>query len=141
MRHRTLQEAAKFLSGVIAADFFALLWFSQAGIFPVNFYGLTFTPGIILPGAIFDVAVFLILVHYGWHVGKIPAPRERTYLTVAGIVFSLVALAHLWRLFSNAPLELGGWEIPLWLSWFGVLIAAYLAYTSFHFATRPRRRQ
>jgi len=140
MRRQTLQETAKFLAGVIAADFFALLWFSQAGFFPVDFYGLTFTPDIILPAAVFDIAVFVILVHYGWQVGTIPTLRERTYFTIAGILFSAVALAHLWRLFASAPLVLGGTEIPLWLSWFGVMITVYLAYTSFHLATRSRRR-
>lgn len=139
MRRQTLQEVAKFLAGVIAADFFALLWFSQTGYSPADFYGLTFTPQIILPAAVFDIGVFIILIHYGWNVGKIPSLRERTYFVVAGAIFTVVSLAHLWRLFTNAPLVIGGLEIPLWLSWFGVLIAVYLAYTSFHLSLRRRR--
>ena len=140
MRRHTLQEAAKFLAGVIAADFFALLWFSQAGYFPADFYGLTLTPDMVLPGLVFDVAVFIILVHYGWSIGRIPAMRERAYLILAGAVFSLVALAHLWRLFTSAPLVVDGVALPLWLSWFGVLITVYLAYTSFHIGLRLKKR-
>ncbi|MDE1925475.1 MAG: hypothetical protein KGH79_04880 [Patescibacteria group bacterium] len=139
MRRHTLQEWAKFAAGVIAADFFFLLWFSQVGAFPVDFYGMSLTADMVLPSLIFDIAVFLILVHYGWNLGKIPHLRERSYLMVAGIIFTIVALAHLWRLFSSASLVIVGWEVPLWLSWFGVMITAYLAYTSFYFAMRLRK--
>lgn len=139
MRRHTLQEWAKFLAGVIAADFFFLLWFSQVGVFPVGFYGMSLTADMVFPALIFDIAVFLILVHYGWNVGKIPSVRERVYLLTAGVIFTIVALAHLWRLFSSASLVIVGWEVPLWLSWIGVMITAYLAYTSFHFAMRLRK--
>lgn len=141
MSRHTLQEWAKFAAGVVAADFLWLLWFSQLGAFPVQFYGMSLTGDMVFPALIFDIAVFIILVHYGWSIGKIPSVRERTYLMVAGVIFTIVSLAHLWRLFSSAPLVLGSWEVPLWLSWIGVMVAVYLAYTSFHLAMRLRKNK
>jgi len=138
MTRYNLQEAAKFIAGVVAADFFWLLWFSQLGVFPVQFYGLSLTPDMVLPALVFDVAIFIILVHYGWNIGKIPAVRERGYLLIAGTIFSLVSLVHIWRLFNSVDIVIDGWEVPLWLSWFAVMITTYLAYTSFHFAMRMK---
>jgi hypothetical protein len=84
--------------------------------------------------------VFLILVHYGWNIGRIPQLRERTYVLAVGVVFTIVAVAHLYRLFTGVDLVVLGWDLPLWLSWFGVAIAAYLAYSSFHFVSRMKGR-
>jgi hypothetical protein len=58
---------------------------------------------------------------------------------VVGVIFTIVALAHLWRLFASADLMIMGWAVPLWLSWFGVAITAYMAYASFRFALRIRK--
>lgn len=139
MNKRSLQEIAKFAAGLVAADLITLVWVAQANLLPVHFMGLDFGPEMVVPGVIFDLALLLILIHYGWHVGKIPAPREHTYLLVAGAVFTVVAVAHLWRLFASADLVIVGWAVPLWLSWFGVAITAYLAYASFRFAMHTRR--
>jgi hypothetical protein len=141
MRRHTLQEWAKFVAGFIAADFFWLLWVSQTGSFPVQFYGMSLTMDMVFPALLFDAAVFLLLIHYGWNLGKIPALRERTYLMVGGVIFTIVGVTHLWRVFTNAALVIAGWEVPFWLSWMGVLVALYLAYTSFHFATRMKSKR
>lgn len=139
MKHRKLHELAKFASGLVAGDFICLWGLSSYGILPVDFLGITFTQAVVVPGLVFDGALFLALVHYGWHIGKIPHLRERTYLNIAGTVFALVAIAHLFRLFTGAPIVIGGWEAPLWLSWIGTLGTAYLSYASFHFTLRPSK--
>ena len=141
MRNHPLQEVAKLGAGLIAADFLWLVWFAQSGLRWASFFGMTVTQDILLPAMIFDIAAFLILVHYGWHIGKIPLVRERTYVVVAGAIFVIVALAHLWRIFTGSDLIIMDWEVPVWLSWFGVAVASYLAYASFHFATLMERRK
>ena len=60
-------------------------------------------------------------------------------MLVAGIIFGVVAVAHVWRLFTGADLMLGDYSVPLWLSWIGVAITAYLTYASFHLASRLRK--
>jgi len=136
MKNHSLQEVAKFAAGVVAADFLWLLWFSQQHLHSIQFFGMSVTSEMLLPNLIFDIAMFLILVHYAWHVGKIPAMRERSYIFLAGCIFSLVTVMHLWRVFSGADLMIGDWAAPIWMSWFGVAIAAYLSYMSFHLAAR-----
>ncbi|MDE2071255.1 MAG: hypothetical protein KGI70_00775 [Patescibacteria group bacterium] len=136
MRYHPLQELAKLAAGLAAADFFWFLWFSQSHLRTANFFGASVDQSIVWPAMLFDIAAFLILVHYGWHVGKLPQMRERNYILVAGAIFTVVAAAHIWRIFTGADIVIMGWVVPVWLSWFGVAIATYLAYTSFHFLSR-----
>lgn len=138
MRRQRLHELAKFGSGLVAGDFLGLLWFATQGIFPVSFLGMQFSSDMILPGLVFDAALFIILVHYGWHIGKTPFLRERTYLLIAGVVFGIVAAAHLIRVFTGIDVAIAGWSIPLWLSWIGTAASAYLSYMSVHLALRMR---
>lgn len=138
MSHKTLHEVAKFGAGLVAGDFIANAWIAYMGYYPIVFMGWTFTEDIVLPALVFDAALFLILVHYGWNIGKVPALRERTYLLIAGTVFSVVAAAHLFRVFVGADLVVMDWTIPLWLSWIGTALTAYLAYMSFRLATRMK---
>jgi hypothetical protein len=139
MNHRSLREIAKFAAGLVAADFLALIWFAQQGAFPINWMGMNMTADMLLPAFLFDIALVIILVHYGWHIGKMPRIREHSYLIVAGVIFSVVALAHLWRIFSGVDLDIAEIQIPMWLSWLGVVVTSYLAYTSFFFALRIKK--
>jgi hypothetical protein len=136
MNKRVLQEVAKFLAGVVVADLITEVWLATSGMLPVHFLGVDFGPEMILPAVIFDLAVLFVLIHWGWHIGKIPAPREHTYLVVVGSIFTVIAVAHLWRLFASGSFVIMGWMVPLWLSWFGVALTAYMAYASFRFALR-----
>lgn len=139
MRTSSVREIAKFAAGLAAADFLFVLWFSQAHLRSLEFFGMSLTQDIVWPALMFDLAVFLLFVHHGWNIGKIPQPRERTYALISGVIFGVVAVAHLWRVFSNAPIDIAGWNVPLWLSWVGVVLAAYLSYSSLHLAARLRK--
>ena len=136
MKHQTLHEIAKFASGLVLGDFFCLWWISSQGMLPLNFLGITFTEYMVLPGMIFDAALFVILVYYGWHLGHMPSIRERSFLLIAGTVFGIVALAHLIRVFFGFDLIIGTWEVPLWLSWTATVATAFLSYISFRIASR-----
>jgi hypothetical protein len=138
MHHRKLHELAKFCAGLIAGDFLGLVWIANSGMLPIDFLGGTFTVEMLLPSLVFDAALFLVLIHYGWNIGKIPSLRERTYLLIAGIIFGIVAAAHLVRIFSGADLVIVGWTVPLWLSWVGTAVTAYLCYMSLHIAIRMK---
>lgn len=48
-------------------------------------------------------------------------------LIVAGIVFSLVALAHLGRILYHALIMVAGHAIPMDVSYYGLIISALLA--------------
>lgn len=129
---------AKFGAGLVVGDFLTQWWFYQQNLLPLKFLGITFTASMIMPALLFDLALFLILVHYGWNIGKMPRPKERTYLLIVGALFTVVALVHLLRIFSGAAPAILGWSAPLWLSWLGTIITSYLAYASFHFFKQLR---
>lgn len=59
---------------------------------------------------------------------------QKTFSLVAGLVFLIVAIAHLCRLLLKWSLVLDGWTAPMWISVVGVMVAGYLAYEGL----RPR---
>lgn len=139
MKHYRLHEAAKFLAGLVLADMITEWWLWTSGLLPATFLGITITPEMVPTILTFDVALFVVLVYYGWHIGKLPAVREKSYLLIVGVVFAAVALLHLSRALFGYDLVIGEYEIPVWLSSMGTLITAYLSYMSFHLSARVRR--
>jgi hypothetical protein len=52
-------------------------------------------------------------------------------MTVTAALFLVVAVAHLMRIILGWQVEVGGWSIPFWVSWLGVLVAGALSYFGF----------
>lgn len=55
---------------------------------------------------------------------------QRTYMTVSGVIFGIIALLHGARLLQGWPAQIGSVELPLWLSILGFLVAVYLAWSA-----------
>lgn len=53
------------------------------------------------------------------------------FTITVGLIFSLIAAMHALRLLKGWPVTLGTWRAPIWISWLGLAIAAFLAYTAF----------
>lgn len=138
MKHQKLHEIAKFGAGLIAGDLCALWWMTSHKILPTNIMGIAFNQSMVIPAMIFDIALLLILIHYGWNIGKSPAVRERAYLLLAGIVFGVLAVVHLARVFFGTDFIIAGWEVPIWMSWVETVVAFYLTYMSFRLASRMK---
>lgn len=47
---------------------------------------------------------------------------------LAVILFALVAVAHALRLAFSVPVTAGGWAVPQWISLFGVIVPAGIAW-------------
>ena len=135
MKRQWLHDLAKFGAGLVVADFITLWWLSMQTRVPAIFLGLPLGPDVIGPAMTVDFFIFLILLHYGWNVGQIPHMKERMYLTFAGAIFTVVAFAHLYRVVYTGDVSIFGWDVPVFVSWIGVAVATYLAYTSFHLAS------
>jgi hypothetical protein len=58
----------------------------------------------------------------------------RAYLQISGSLFGLIAVGHLLRLLRHWPVYLGGHPVPLWASWFGLLLAGGLSVWAFRLA-------
>jgi len=61
---------------------------------------------------------------------------EKTFCIIAAVIFTLVALLHLARIWMGWPAAIGVWSVPMWLSWVGLAGAAALAYFGFRLAAR-----
>lgn len=58
---------------------------------------------------------------------------QKTFFQVTGIIFTVIAVLHLLRLVLGWEVLLGGLVVPVWVSFVGVAIAAYLAYSAYKF--------
>jgi len=58
---------------------------------------------------------------------------RKTFCMLAGIIFALVALFHLVRIFMEWPVMIGGWSVPIWVSWVALIVAGGLALFGFRF--------
>lgn len=138
MKRAWLHEAAKFCAGLVTADFFTHWWLLTSGAAPGSFLGVPMTRDMLSTGMVVDLFLLIILVHYAWHVGKLPRVKERMYFVAAGAIFTVVGVGHLLRVFTGAEVVIMGWNVPIFLSWMGILVTSYLAYASFHLASRRR---
>jgi len=53
---------------------------------------------------------------------------------VLGIL--LVCALHVLRIFLGWPAVIGGWTVPMWLSWIGLVVAGGLSYFRMNLAMR-----
>jgi hypothetical protein len=60
--------------------------------------------------------------------------NRKTYCLLAGIIFTLVALFHLIRIFEEWPVIIGDWSVPNAVSWVALVVAGGLALLGFRFA-------
>ena len=42
---------------------------------------------------------------------------QKTFTILAGVIFAAVALLHVLRILMGWPAAIGGWAVPMWLSW------------------------
>ncbi len=57
-------------------------------------------------------------------------------LYVAGTIFGLIALLHLYRLYSHFSIVIGTTEVPVWANGVGFIVAGALSYWMFHTACK-----
>jgi len=56
---------------------------------------------------------------------------HKEYCTVSGVLFSLVALAHLLRIVYGMSIQVDDYAVPMLVSWVGLLVPAGLAFWAF----------
>ena len=60
----------------------------------------------------------------------------RTYTLLTGVIFGVLALAHVARLFLDWPVQVAGWAVPTWLSWIAIIATGALSVWAFRLAGR-----
>jgi len=54
--------------------------------------------------------------------------NSKTFQLIAGVIFAIVAVMHLSRIIFGWQVVLGEWTLPVWISYFGLVVAGFLAY-------------
>ena len=54
--------------------------------------------------------------------------RSRPFTLIAALIFAIIALLHVYRLFTHFQIVLGSHEIPMTLSYVAIVVAAILAW-------------
>jgi len=62
--------------------------------------------------------------------------KQRTFTIIASVIFGVVALFHVLRIFLGWPAVVGGWTVPMWVSWIRVIVAGGLSYFGINLAIR-----
>lgn len=60
----------------------------------------------------------------------------RAYLTISGIFFALIAVAHVLRGAMQVPVQVADMQIPVWVSWPAALVTGALAVWAFRLGAR-----
>ena len=53
--------------------------------------------------------------------------NQKTFLSISGVIFGVIAVMHLARIVQGWPAQIGTFEVPTWLSWLAMAVAGYLA--------------
>ena len=56
---------------------------------------------------------------------------SKTYITVSGAVFGVVAVVQALRAVMQLPVHVGTLEVPVWASWIAAVVAGSLAVWAF----------
>jgi hypothetical protein len=48
---------------------------------------------------------------------------RKTFTLLAGVIFAIVALVHLLRIYMAWPVVIGDWTVPIWVSWIALVVA------------------
>jgi hypothetical protein len=53
---------------------------------------------------------------------------RKTYFLATALLFSIICLVQLARIVFGWEAVIGGWSVPMWVSWIAVIVTAALAY-------------
>jgi hypothetical protein len=62
--------------------------------------------------------------------------NAKSFSTLAGALFLFGALVHATRLIWAWPIVIGGWNMPIWVSWMGLFVGATLGWIGLRAGSR-----
>jgi len=63
---------------------------------------------------------------------------QKNFSLVAGMIFFLVAILHVLRVIFGWETIVGGLLVPIWISYFGFIVAGLLAYQGFKLSRKSQ---
>ena len=65
----------------------------------------------------------------------------KTFLHLVGAIFGVIGTLHVFRLLFGWQIILVEWEVPAWISIFGVIVTWFLAYNAFVLAGKIKGKK
>lgn len=62
--------------------------------------------------------------------------NQKTYFAVTTFIFLIISILHLMRILIGWEVSIGGWMIPLGVSWVALVVSGFLAYSGFNQSRR-----
>jgi uncharacterized membrane protein len=62
--------------------------------------------------------------------------NSKNYCLVSGILFAIVAIAHLMRIINGSNVLVDDYAVPMFVSWVGMIVPGVLALWAFRVAGR-----
>lgn len=56
--------------------------------------------------------------------------KQKDYIQTTGLIFGIIAVLHAARVVFSWNAEIGGYSLPLWVSFVAVAVAGYFAWVS-----------
>ena len=53
---------------------------------------------------------------------------QKSFELIAGVIFTIVAVVHLFRIAQGWDITIGSWVVPMWISWIALVVAGFLAF-------------
>lgn len=64
---------------------------------------------------------------------------QKNFAFIAGLLFLLVALTHLWRIIEGWDVVVYGNIMPMWASWVALVVTGILSFYGFRYGMDHRR--
>lgn len=58
---------------------------------------------------------------------------KNTYFLTVALIFSVIGILHVLRLWFGWEAIIGGWMVSVWISWAALAVAFYFAWEGFRF--------
>ena len=55
---------------------------------------------------------------------------KKTFFWATAVIFVFVLTVHLARVVNGWGFQIGGWDVPIWVSWAAFIIAGYMSWTA-----------
>ena len=62
--------------------------------------------------------------------------NRKSYFLATAVLFSVICLLQLARIVLGWEAVIGGWSVPMWISWLAVAITGALAYFGYRHRSR-----
>jgi uncharacterized integral membrane protein len=65
----------------------------------------------------------------------------KTFSLIAGVIFAIVTLVNLTRVYMGWPVIIDTWHAPIWVSYIAIVVAGAMSYFAFQISTSHKLKR